>query len=234
MGRDHPPLRHDHSLFSTNQRKEAHFPPVRVSPELIRITTEGPPTLQSYRKYPRGAHYRHLTRILSARKRKHPPAKAAWQARLKYKYIKDHVWEDAASRCTATPSSRHGTYTLTSNTSSTAPSPPAKEDSRTHRLTPQYGTLCRMCGLRRERKLPAHGGMQRDPQIIYAHQLTQGTRGPLRIPPHPRRPQAPSHPHSLRHSFVKFQRLTSSQQSTALAAMLTTTLLCDPQMYLRW
>eukprot|EP00962_Isochrysis_galbana_P057722 scaffold30225_cov146-Isochrysis_galbana.AAC.1 len=31
---------------------------------------------------------RHLTRILSARKRKHPPAKAAWQARLN---IKDHV-----------------------------------------------------------------------------------------------------------------------------------------------
>jgi len=42
---------------------------------------------------------RHLTRILSARKRKHPPAKAAWQARLN---VKDHVWEDAASRCTTT------------------------------------------------------------------------------------------------------------------------------------
>eukprot|EP00962_Isochrysis_galbana_P017492 scaffold5034_cov97-Isochrysis_galbana.AAC.1 len=42
---------------------------------------------------------RHLPRILSARKRKHPPAKAAWQARLN---IKDHVWEDAASRCTTT------------------------------------------------------------------------------------------------------------------------------------
>eukprot|EP00962_Isochrysis_galbana_P028195 scaffold8885_cov126-Isochrysis_galbana.AAC.1 len=50
-----------------------------------------------------------------------------------------------------------------------------------------------------KRELPAHGGVQCDPQTIHAHQLTQGPRGPLRIPPHPRRPQASSHPHPICH-----------------------------------
>eukprot|EP00962_Isochrysis_galbana_P057378 scaffold29732_cov152-Isochrysis_galbana.AAC.2 len=64
------------------------------------------------------------------------------------------------------PFSHREIYTPILNTSSTAPSPPEKEDSR---LTPQYGTLCRMCGWAQKGELPTHGGMQRDPQIIYAY-----------------------------------------------------------------
>eukprot|EP00962_Isochrysis_galbana_P016393 scaffold4688_cov125-Isochrysis_galbana.AAC.1 len=48
-------------------------------------------------------------------------------------------------------------------------------------------------------ELSTHGRVQCDPQAIHAHQLTQGTRGPLHIPPHPRRPQASSHPHPICH-----------------------------------
>eukprot|EP00962_Isochrysis_galbana_P035092 scaffold11985_cov112-Isochrysis_galbana.AAC.4 len=74
-----------------------------------------------------------------------------------------------------------------------APSPPEKEDS------PPNAAPSAACVRAQKGKLLAHRGVQRDPQIIHAHQLTQGTRGPLCIPPHPRRPQAPSHPHPLRH-----------------------------------
>eukprot|EP00962_Isochrysis_galbana_P033280 scaffold11111_cov144-Isochrysis_galbana.AAC.2 len=79
---------------------------------------------------------RHLTRILSARKRKHPPAKAAWQARLN---IKDHVWEDAASRCTTTFLTPRDVHTHFKHIIHRALT------TRERGLTPQYGTLCRMC-----------------------------------------------------------------------------------------
>eukprot|EP00962_Isochrysis_galbana_P030943 scaffold10064_cov130-Isochrysis_galbana.AAC.6 len=79
-----------------------------------------------------------------ARKRKHPPAKMAWQARLN---IKDHVWEDAASRCTTTfltPRDVHTHYKHIIHRALT---------TRERGLTPQCGTLCRMCGLKKENSL---------------------------------------------------------------------------------
>eukprot|EP00962_Isochrysis_galbana_P026255 scaffold8125_cov113-Isochrysis_galbana.AAC.1 len=75
---------------------------------------------------------RHITRILSARKRKHPPAKAAWQARLN---IKDHVWEDAASRCTTTFLTPRDVHTHFKHIIHRALT------TRERGLTPQYGTL---------------------------------------------------------------------------------------------
>eukprot|EP00962_Isochrysis_galbana_P029507 scaffold9436_cov185-Isochrysis_galbana.AAC.1 len=48
----------------------------------------------------------------------------AWQARLN---MKDHVWEDAASRCTTTFLTPRDVHTHYKHT--TAPSPHEKEDS---------------------------------------------------------------------------------------------------------
>ena len=135
---------------------------------------------------------RHLTRILSARKRKHPPAKMAWQARLN---IKDHVWEDAASRCTTTfltPRDVHTHYKHIIHRALT---------TRERGLTPQCGTLCRMCGLRKENSL--HMGECNVIRKLFMRinsLKALEVRRPLRIPPHPRRTQASSHPHPLRHS----------------------------------
>eukprot|EP00962_Isochrysis_galbana_P027388 scaffold8611_cov108-Isochrysis_galbana.AAC.2 len=81
----------------------------------------------------------------------------------------------------------------TSNTSSTAPSHHPRK--RTH--PPMRHPLPHVRA--QKGKLLAHGGVQRDPQIIHAHQLTQGTRGPLCIPPPPPPASTKSHPHPLRH-----------------------------------
>eukprot|EP00962_Isochrysis_galbana_P040840 scaffold14861_cov124-Isochrysis_galbana.AAC.4 len=62
-----------------------------------------------------------------------PKRKAAWQARLN---IKDHVWEDAASRCTTTFLTPRDVHTHFKHIIHRALT------TRERGLTPQYGTLC--------------------------------------------------------------------------------------------